>query len=254
MRAEVGYPPLVTPLSQIVGTQAVLNVLTGKRWSIVPQRDEGLHQGATTARRRARCRPRSSPACSARRSRCRPTCVRGRMATAYLRSRRPPRSATWRTAKRTCSCTRSSRTRRVTYLTTHKEGAEKAVFLHIRGARTPSGRTNPWTSTRSANSSASSRPRTSSEVVVEENGTTVTVRKGGFAVAQPVGAAAASGAGAEAAAGRRRRRRALGPAPGRSCAPRWSAPSTASPAPGSAPFAEVGDAVDEGQPSASSRL
>lgn len=37
VRAEVGYPPLVTPLSQIVGTQAVLNVLTGKRWSIVPQ-------------------------------------------------------------------------------------------------------------------------------------------------------------------------------------------------------------------------
>ncbi len=37
VRAEVGYPPLVTPLSQIVGTQAVINVLTGKRWHIVPQ-------------------------------------------------------------------------------------------------------------------------------------------------------------------------------------------------------------------------
>lgn len=35
VRAEVGYPPLVTPMSQIVGTQAVLNVLTGKRWSVV---------------------------------------------------------------------------------------------------------------------------------------------------------------------------------------------------------------------------
>lgn len=35
VRAEVGYPPLVTPLSQIVGTQAVLNVLSGKRWSVV---------------------------------------------------------------------------------------------------------------------------------------------------------------------------------------------------------------------------
>lgn len=35
VRAEVGFPPLVTPLSQIVGTQAVLNVLTGKRWSVV---------------------------------------------------------------------------------------------------------------------------------------------------------------------------------------------------------------------------
>ncbi len=36
VRAEVGYPPLVTPMSQIVGTQAVFNVITGKRWSVVP--------------------------------------------------------------------------------------------------------------------------------------------------------------------------------------------------------------------------
>ncbi len=36
VRAEVGYPPLVTPLSQIVGTQAVLNVLTGNRWGVIP--------------------------------------------------------------------------------------------------------------------------------------------------------------------------------------------------------------------------
>ena len=37
VRAEVGYPPLVTPLSQIVGTQAVMNVLSGKRWAVVPR-------------------------------------------------------------------------------------------------------------------------------------------------------------------------------------------------------------------------
>ena len=36
VRAEVGYPPLVTPMSQIVGTQAVINVLPGRRWHIVP--------------------------------------------------------------------------------------------------------------------------------------------------------------------------------------------------------------------------
>lgn len=35
VRAELGYPPLVTPTSQIVGTQAVLNVLTGKRYGVV---------------------------------------------------------------------------------------------------------------------------------------------------------------------------------------------------------------------------
>lgn len=36
IRAELGYPPLVTPLSQMVGTQAVMNVLSGKRYSVVP--------------------------------------------------------------------------------------------------------------------------------------------------------------------------------------------------------------------------
>ncbi len=36
VRAELGYPPLVTPSSQIVGTQATLNVITGKRYSIIP--------------------------------------------------------------------------------------------------------------------------------------------------------------------------------------------------------------------------
>ncbi len=35
VRKELGYPPLVTPTSQIVGTQAVFNVLSGKRYSIV---------------------------------------------------------------------------------------------------------------------------------------------------------------------------------------------------------------------------
>lgn len=37
VREELGYPPLVTPTSQMVGTQAVLNVLTGKRYSVVPK-------------------------------------------------------------------------------------------------------------------------------------------------------------------------------------------------------------------------
>lgn len=36
VRKDLGYPPLVTPTSQIVGTQAVLNVLQGKRYSLCP--------------------------------------------------------------------------------------------------------------------------------------------------------------------------------------------------------------------------
>lgn len=37
VRMEMGYPPLVTPTSQMVGTQATLNVITGKRWSLIPE-------------------------------------------------------------------------------------------------------------------------------------------------------------------------------------------------------------------------
>jgi pyruvate/oxaloacetate carboxyltransferase len=35
VRKDLGYPPLVTPTSQIVGSQAALNVITGKRYSVV---------------------------------------------------------------------------------------------------------------------------------------------------------------------------------------------------------------------------
>ncbi len=35
VRQDLGYPPLVTPTSQIVGTQAVLNVLTGERYKTI---------------------------------------------------------------------------------------------------------------------------------------------------------------------------------------------------------------------------
>jgi len=35
VREDLGYPPLVTPTSQIVGTQAVLNILTGKRYKSI---------------------------------------------------------------------------------------------------------------------------------------------------------------------------------------------------------------------------
>ena len=37
VRKDLGYPPLVTPLSQMVGTQSVLNVLNGERYKMVPK-------------------------------------------------------------------------------------------------------------------------------------------------------------------------------------------------------------------------
>jgi len=45
VRKDLGYPPLVTPTSQIVGTQAVMNVLTGERYKVVPQEVKNYVKG-----------------------------------------------------------------------------------------------------------------------------------------------------------------------------------------------------------------
>jgi len=37
VRKDLGYPPLVTPTSQIIGTQAVLNVMAGERYKMIPK-------------------------------------------------------------------------------------------------------------------------------------------------------------------------------------------------------------------------
>jgi oxaloacetate decarboxylase alpha subunit len=45
VRADLGEPPLVTPSSQIVGTQAVLNVLMGERYKVVTDQTKDLLLG-----------------------------------------------------------------------------------------------------------------------------------------------------------------------------------------------------------------
>ncbi len=45
VREDFGYPPLVTPTSQIVGTQAVLNVLMGERYKMISKESKGLLRG-----------------------------------------------------------------------------------------------------------------------------------------------------------------------------------------------------------------
>ena len=45
VRADVGYPPLVTPSSQIVGTQAVFNVIGGERYKMVTKEFKGVVKG-----------------------------------------------------------------------------------------------------------------------------------------------------------------------------------------------------------------
>jgi len=45
VREELGYPPLVTPTSQIVGTQAVMNVIMGQRYQVIPKEVQNLVRG-----------------------------------------------------------------------------------------------------------------------------------------------------------------------------------------------------------------
>ena len=45
VRKDLGYPPLVTPTSQIVGTQAVINVLSGKRYDTITNEVKKYLQG-----------------------------------------------------------------------------------------------------------------------------------------------------------------------------------------------------------------
>jgi oxaloacetate decarboxylase alpha subunit len=46
VRKDSGYPPLVTPTSQIVGTQAVLNIITGERYKMVSNEFKGVVRGS----------------------------------------------------------------------------------------------------------------------------------------------------------------------------------------------------------------
>ncbi len=45
VREDFGFPPLVTPSSQIVGTQAVMNVITGERYKMVPKESKAVVKG-----------------------------------------------------------------------------------------------------------------------------------------------------------------------------------------------------------------
>ena len=45
VRADLGYIPLVTPTSQIVGTQAVINVLMGERYKTITKETAGVLKG-----------------------------------------------------------------------------------------------------------------------------------------------------------------------------------------------------------------
>ena len=45
VRADLGYPPLVTPTSQIVGSQALMNVISGERYKVIPNETKNVVRG-----------------------------------------------------------------------------------------------------------------------------------------------------------------------------------------------------------------
>lgn len=45
VREDLGYPPLVTPMSQMVGTQAVFNVILGERYKMIPKEAKNYVKG-----------------------------------------------------------------------------------------------------------------------------------------------------------------------------------------------------------------
>jgi oxaloacetate decarboxylase (Na+ extruding) subunit alpha len=245
VRAEVGYPPLVTPLSQIVGTQAVLNVLTGQRWGVVPNEMKdyirgyyGKAPGPMNPRIVARVLGDDKP--------LDPDVRPASMATGTYEEAAAEIGDLARTEEDVLMYALFPNEARQ-YLSTHKEGAEKAVFMLSEEIDT----------VREDESVDVNQIRELirivessdvDEVVVEENGSKVTVRKGVTAVAAtapvaaPVAAAAAVpvAAAAPVVGGR--------PASWKEIKALMVGTFYHSPSPGSPAFVKVGDRVEQGSP------
>jgi oxaloacetate decarboxylase alpha subunit len=241
VRAEVGYPPLVTPMSQIVGTQAVLNVLTGKRWSVVPREMKdyvrgwyGKAPGPMDRAIVAKVLGGEEPI---------PVDVRpGSLVTTTYDEMAAEIGDLAKSEEDVLMYALFPNEAR-TYLTAHKEGAEKAVFMLSEEINAfKEDESVDVNQIRELIKMVESSDVT--EVVVEENGATVTVRRGAVTVVQSGAAASAAPQSATAA-----------PAADASTRPvSWLEMKAQmvgtfyrSPSPGSEPFVNVGDVFAEGQ-------
>lgn len=250
VRAEVGYPPLVTPLSQIVGTQAVLNVLTGKRWAMVPQemRDyiRGLYGKAPGPMNKdivAKVLNGEDPLADEIRP--------GSLATGTYEQAAEDIGDLARSEEDVLMYALFPNEAR-TYLTAHKDGAEKGVFL-MSGAGEENGEGDQVNVNQIRELVKMVEGSDVAEIVIEEGETRVVVRKAGAIVASaPAPAPAAASAAAPAAVAEA----SVPAAPAAGERPStWktiTAPMVATfyeaPTPGAAPFVAVGDEVSEGQP------
>jgi oxaloacetate decarboxylase alpha subunit len=243
VRAEVGYPPLVTPLSQIVGTQAVLNVLTGKRWSIIPNEMKeyikgyyGKAPGPMNPEIIARALGDDKPLALDIRP--------GSMVTTTYDEVAAEAGDLAHSEEDVLMYALFPVEARQ-YLSTHREGAEKAVFMLSEEIDT----------VREDESVDVSQIRELikvveasdiTEIIVEENGATVTVRRGGgHFVASPTSAAPSAPAPAAATVAIESGGR---PASWREVKAQMVGTFYAAPSPGSDPFVAVGDVVEFGHP------
>jgi oxaloacetate decarboxylase alpha subunit len=247
VRAEVGYPPLVTPLSQIVGTQAVLNVLTGKRWSVVPNEMKdyirgyyGKAPGPMAPEIVARVLGDEKPLS--------PDVRPGSMATGTYAEAEAEIGDLARSEEDVLMYALFPNEARQ-YLSKHKEGAEKAVFMLSEEIDT----------VREDESVDVNQIRELikivessdiSEIVIEENGATISVRRGGYSAA-PAAAPAATTPGASTVAGAHAPAasdESARPASHKAITAQMVGTFYRSPSPGSDPFVAVGDVIEEAHP------
>lgn len=251
VRAEVGYPPLVTPLSQIVGTQAVINVLTGKRWGVVPQEMKdylhglyGKAPGPMDQTIVSKVLGKQEPL---------PADVRpgSLVTTTYAEVEAEIGDLAHEEEDVLMYALFPNEAR--TYLSQHQEGAEKAVFMMGEEVKTVMEGESPVDVNQIRELIKMVESSDITEVVIEEDGNRIAVRKGAIAEAQAAPAPAAAPAApaqptetpaAEAA-----------PAPAGERPATWRpviAPMVGTfyraPSPNADPFVEIGSQVSEGQP------
>jgi oxaloacetate decarboxylase alpha subunit len=244
VRSEVGYPPLVTPMSQIVGTQAVLNVLTGKRWSIIPdemkQYIKGLYgraPGPIDKDIQKRILGDDKPLT------CRPADLITETFDDYAKSigdlaRNEEDVITYALFPNEAR----------KYLEGHKEGAEKAVFMMSEEIRAV--KEDGYMDTNQVKELVKLVDESGvSEVIVEEDGVKISIRKGIplMAEAPAMASAPAATQGAASAAPAQAQQPSEYPANWKKVTAPMVGTFYCAPSPDAPSFVNVGDEVSEGQ-------
>lgn len=251
VRAEVGYPPLVTPMSQIVGTQAVINVLTGKRWAVVPNEMKdylkglyGMSPGPVDPLIVEKVLGKDAP--------LDPSIRPGSLVTTTYDEVAAEIGDLAHSEEDVLMYALFPNEAR-NYLTLHQTGAEAAVFMMGEEVKTVMEGEEPVDVNQIRELIKIVESSDVSEVTVEEGGAKVTVRKGGVCVdavepASVPSAPAAEKTSAEQPQDPAVRDSAERPASWRSITAPMVGTFYRSPSPGAPPFVAVGDTFEEGQP------